>query len=465
MFLGRNTEISFLNKKFIDQTGQLIVVYGRRRIGKTEMLKEFCMDKEHVFFSCLETNDADQLKAFSNRVLKQNMPMSKYIQEFISWEQAFDSISEFPSSGKKLLVIDEFPYMAKNNESISSILQNLWDEKLKDENIMIILCGSSMSFIENELLAEKNPLYGRATGILKLQEMGFYDAIQFFPAYSSQEKMCAYAVLGGIPHYLKQFSDRYPVEQNIKDNILTRGSILYSEVEFLMHQELRETTFYNSIIQAVALGNTKLNDICTKTTIDKSKASVYIKNLISLELLQREFSIDTGIKERANTQRGLYKIADNFFSFWYRFVFPNMSELESSDVDGVYTYEIKPEMQQFISYKFEDVCMQFVRKQNIEETLPFRFEKLGRFWEKNIEIDIMAISKDKKSILLGECKYTQAPFDIHDYNTLVHKFTPINEETHLYYYLFSKSGFTKEISALESNTVHLFDLDTIVSGK
>ena len=195
--------------------------------------------------------------------------------------------------------------MCRGNKSIPSILQNLWDTVLKDSNVMIILCGSAMSFMEKELLAEKNPLYGRATGIYKMNAMGFYDAARFFPEYSERDKVLTYAVLGGIPHYLRQFDPEISVAENIKRNILTKGSALYSEVEFLLHQELRETQIYNSVIEAVALGNTKLNDISQKSLIeDTSKTSVYLKNLIELGIVRREFSVDAGVKERANANRG-----------------------------------------------------------------------------------------------------------------------------------------------------------------
>ena len=344
MFVGRRAELDLLNSKYETTNGQLIVLYGRRRVGKTETLREFCKDKPHVFYACRECADDEQLKSFSQRMLTSEMPITKYITRFKDWVQALTTITELPHNGKKLLVIDEFPYMVKNNKSIPSILQNLWDEKLKNENIMLILCGSAMGFIENEVLAEKNPLYGRATGIIKMQKMDFYDAIQFFPNYNEADKIMAYSILGGVPHYLKQFDGNKPIAWNIKNNILTRGCILYSEIEFLMRQELRETTLYNTVIEAVALGNTKLNDIFTKTGIEKSKLSVYIKNLISLGILQREFSIKTGIKEQAISHRGLYNITDNFFSFWYHFVFGNYSELEAGDSNGVFTHAVEPPM-------------------------------------------------------------------------------------------------------------------------
>ena len=299
MFIGRKAELQFLEDKYRQKDGQLIVLYGRRRVGKTETLRQFCKGKPHIFFSCRECTDKMQLKNFSEKLLRENIPARSYITEFSDWEKAFRAITELPyGDAKKLVVIDEFPYMCKGNPSIPSILQNLWDEILKDENVMLILCGSAMSFIEKEILAEKNPLYGRATGIYKMKEMGFYEAIQFFPNYSDRDKILAYAILGGIPHYLKQFDSDLTLAENIKKNILTKGCTLYSEVEFLLRQELRETPLYNSIIEAVALGNTKLNEISIKSLVDDtSKTSVYLKNLIELEIVEREFSVSDDKRE------------------------------------------------------------------------------------------------------------------------------------------------------------------------
>jgi len=462
MFIGRKAELGFLNNKYHTEGGQLIVLYGRRRIGKTETLREFCKDKEHVFYSCRECADEEQLKSFSLRMIKPNMPLSKYINTFTEWTQALSAITELPGTGKKLLIIDEFPYMAKNNKSIPSIIQNLWDEHLKNENIMLILCGSAMSFIENKILAEKNPLYGRATGILKMQEMGFYDAIQFFPNYSNEEKTISYAILGGVPHYLKQFDDSKPIGWNITNQILTRGCILYSEIEFLMRQEFRETTLYNTIIEAVALGNTKLNDIFTKTGIEKTKLSVYIKNLIALDILQREFSVNAGIKEQAISHRGLYRVTDNFFSFWYHFLFRNISELEADDAEGVYKYAVEPELMQYVSHKFEDICRQYIRKQNITGKLPFRFDKMGRYFDGNVEVDIVATSRDKKNILMGECKFTDNPIGSSVLNALKSKQIS-NNDVERYYYLFSKAGFTDDLRALESEHIRLISIGDLLS--
>lgn len=462
MFIGREKELQFLNQRYESPNSELIVLYGRRRVGKTETLREFSQGKDHVFYSCIECTDSQQLNSFSSRVLQKDIPASKYITTFSDWEQAFSSITELKDTDKKLLIIDEFPYMVKANRTIPSILQNLWDLKLKDENVMIILCGSAMSFIEKEILAEKNPLYGRATGILKMNEMDFYDAIRFFPDYSALDKIRTYGILGGIPHYLKQFDSQKSVGENICRNVLQRGSILYSEVEFLMRQELRETTVYNTIIEAIALGNTRLNDISQKTQIERSKLMAYLKNLMNLGIIEREFSVTDSVKEQANTHRGLYKITDPFFRFWYAFVFPNMSELEAGDFEGVYKYIVEPQLEEFISYVFEDVCRQYLRRENQRGHLPFHFSQIGRWWNKTDEIDVMAVNRERTAFMVGECKFKNRAFELSEFEHTREKFTPSRKDADIYYFLFSKSGFSPKIEKNDS-AVYLIDLDTITA--
>ena len=309
--------------------------------------------------------------------------------------------------------------------------------------------------------------------------MGFYDAIKFFPEYSDRDKVLTYAVLGGIPHYLRQWNPKLSVDENIKRNILTKGCILYSEVEFLLHQELRETPIYNSIIEAVALGNTKLNDISQKSLLeDTAKTSVYLKNLMELGIVEREFSVDSKIKERANTGRGTYRLTDNFFRFWYAFGFANYSQLEDGDVDGVYEYVVKPALHEFASFAFEDVCREFVRMLQKKNELPFRYSKIGRWMGKTTvrdekasdglrtaetEIDLLCIGKDAKEYLVGECKFKGVPFSYSEYLDTLAKLTPLKEKSKFYYALFSESGFDQKIlDCAAMNETQLYSLEDIV---
>ena len=489
MFIGREQELRFFNDKYKSPGGQLIVLYGRRRIGKTETLHMFCEGKPHVFYSCRELSDEKQLMSFSQRILKAGSPAAQYIDVFQDWESAFSGILELPTGGaKKLLVIDEFPYMCKGNSTIPSVLQILWDEQLKNQDIMIVLCGSSMSFIEKKILSEKNPLYGRTTGIYKMTDLPYEDAVEFFPGYSDEDKMMAYSILGGIPHYLQQFSPALSLRENIIGNVLTKGCILYSEVEFLIRQELREPALYNTVIETIALGNTQLNEIYLKTQIEKSKISVYLKNLIELEILEREFSVlsergtTSSGKEQAASTRGLYRLTDNFFRFWYSFVLPNISDLETGDAHGVFTYAIEPHLNSFASPVFERICREYLRRKNRLGELPFRISKLGRWWGKinknsitdsgkdktialESEIDIVALDAKSKHFILGECKYRNTQTDVSDLNRLKEKSIVTAKDANITYALFSKSGFTKRLTELvkSDESVLLYTLSDIMN--
>ena len=485
MFIGRKQELNFFEEKYNAPGGQMVVLYGRRRIGKTELLYKFCEDKPHVFYSCREISDSEQLKAFSERMFRAGSPAAKYTSVFESWELAFKGLLELPMGGKKkLLIIDEFPYMCRGNPSIPSILQILWDETLRNENIMIVLCGSAMSFIEKKVLSEKSPLYGRATGIYKINELPFNDAIKFFPEYSDEDKLLAYSVLGGIPHYLRQFDPKRSLQDNIVKNVLTKGCVLYSEVEFLIRQELREPAMYNTIIEAVALGNTALNDIYTKTQLDKVKISVYLKNLMELQIIEREFSVLSGAKEQASSSRGLYRITDNFFRFWFNFVSTNLSDLETGDAEGIYAHEVAPRLNDFASPVYETVCREFIRNKNQLGELGFRIAKLGRWWGKlnkvittedgkikqvafDSEVDILAVDSQSKNYILGECKFRNADFDMQDYKNLKAKSTLIKHEANIHYVLFSKTGFTDAmISEAEiDNSLSLFTIADVVKRR
>lgn len=460
MFVGREKELAFFEDKYRTTGGQLIVLYGRRRIGKTELLREFSRDKAHVFYSCTETTDENQLEGFSRRLFKLYRE-SEYLTAFTQWELAFEYFAKSKVEGKKLLVIDEFPYMVKGNRSIPSVLQNSWDAIMKDENIMIVLCGSSMSFMENEILGEKNPLFGRTTGIYKMDPLGFSDARQFFSRYDLEDAISAYGILGGVPHYLKQFDDGRTLKENIKESILSKGSTLYNEVEFLMRQELRETQVYNTLISVIAMGNTKLNEIHQKTGIEKAKIGVYLKNLIDLGIIVREFPVTERLKAKVNVQRGLYKITDQYFKFWYRFLYPNISELEEHEVDYVFDEFIEPHMSEHTSVVFEEICMEYLKKLNYRGGLPYKLRGIGRWWDKRNEIDIVGFN-DRNEYVFCECKWRNEFVGEKVLRNLEEKSRLLKADKGAYY-LFSKSGFTTGLmkESREREDVVLVSLDDL----
>ena len=457
MFVGRKQELAFLEERYQSSRAELIVLYGRRRIGKTELLRQFAKGKDAVFYACTECPDSEQLARFSGRMLVTGMPAGRYISQFSDWEAAFRNVSELPMTGKKLLIIDEFPYMVQGNTSIPSVLQNLWDELLQHEQVMLVLCGSSLSFIERELLAEKNPLYGRATGIYRLLPLSFAEARQFFPGSSLETQIACYAVLGGIPHYLQQFDSKADFAENIQRRILARGSVLGSETEFLLHQELRETSIYNVIIEAIAQGCTALNAIHERTQLDSSKINAYLRNLMELGLVEREFSVLAQPRERTARGRGIYHLSDAFFRFWYAFCYGNASDLAAGDVQSVYQTQIERRLPEFIAPAFEQISLEALRRLNQQGRLPFRFRKAGRWWDKVIhteggtkrtvaeEIDIVAVDSEAENYLLCECKYRRSGADTDVLRRLREKFPSQKHPGRLHYAVFSFFGFSHRL--------------------
>ncbi|MEE1057967.1 MAG: ATP-binding protein [Treponema sp.] len=460
-FIARETELNFLQEKYESKGGQFLILYGRRRIGKTETISHFCKDKNPVFYTCTQTEDATQIKNFSQKLLSFDIPQKKYITEFSNWEQAFLAVLDIPiSDGKKqILVIDEFPYMAKGNPEITSILKKLWDTEFKNSNIMIILCGSAMSYIEKEILSEKNPLYGRSTGIFKMLPMPYFDSAKFFPSWNNKDKILAHAILGGIPYYLSQFDDSKNLKQNVCSSILKRGAILYSEPEFLLRQELREPGTYNTIIQSIASGRTAFNEIQQSTLVEKGKLSVYLKHLIELGIVLREFPILSSEKERQNSQRGLYRLKDSFFTFWYKFVFPNLSSLEFGDWENIYNSIIEPQLNEYASTTFENICIEWLRVQNLCHKLPFVFTQIGRWWDKNVEIDIIAVNEDKSEIISAECKFHNSVVNDSELKThlLKNLFSLKKKENAIiHFWYFSWSGFTEQAKEFaKKNNIYL----------
>ena len=296
--------------------------------------------------------------------------------------------------------------------------------------------------------------------------MPFFDAVKFFPEYSVEEKIIAYSVLGGIPHYLIQFDPKLSLKDNITKKILSKGEVLFNEVEYILHQEFREPAVYNSIAEAVACGNSRFNEICERSQIESNNLNSYLKSLIEVGLITHEFPVLASEKERLKRSQGEYKLTDNFFAFWYSYCFPYLSELLQGDSEIVFSDVIEHSLHHIAASAFENICISYLRNLRKEQTLPFRFLKIGRFWGKvthtdennkpytvSEEIDILATDKDERNYIVGECKFTNEPFDMGQLKKLQAKL-----ELHgmIYYYLFSLSGFTdavKEYAAQNPNIV------------
>nr|AAU82318.1 DEXX-box ATPase [uncultured archaeon GZfos14B8]QNO52084.1 hypothetical protein IPGHNFGK_00040 [Methanosarcinales archaeon ANME-1 ERB6] len=454
-FIDRKDELGFLERKYGDKSAQLIIIYGRRRVGKTELVKNFFRGKEHVYFLSSKIAINEQLGQFVTSV-------SEALEDetVMDLKPNFETIFKYIAGIEKrlIVVIDEFPYLIDADKTIVSLFQRIWDLYLNESNIFLILMGSSIGMMENEVLGYKSPLYGRRTGQWKVKALSFKDLRSFFPKYSVEERIRTYSILGDIPFYLQQFDDSNAISTNIKEKVLTKGEILYEEPEFLLREELREPRVYFTILKAISYGNSKFGNIMNVSGLNKNTLTRYLDILGKLHIIRRELPITEKNPERK--KKGLYKIDDHFFRFWFRFVLPNVSKIEE-DVERAYDENIRPFLDQYVSFSFEDVCKEFLVELNRQDGLPFRFTRIGSWWHRDNEIDIVALNEDTKEILFAECKWQNKKVGIKVYDELKEKSGLVkwnNEERKEYFALFSKAGFT---SGFKNEEVLLYELKDI----
>lgn len=308
-FIGREKELADLNELYSQEKFQLLVLYGRRRVGKTTLLNEFCKDKDTIFYSAEQSNSKLNLEKFSSVVF--NFYEEHNLEPFSSWTNALSYIEERQKNKRLVLVIDEFPYLVKKNKALLSELQHLIDHKLSSGNLFMILCGSYMGFIEKEVLGSKSPLFGRRTAQLRMKPFSYQTSSQFLNGFSDTEKLELYGAFGGTPLYLQQINAKESFEENIKRAYLKITSYLYEEALLLLRQEVQEPGVYSAIIEAIAGGHTKANEISTKIGEDSAKCLKYIKTLCELGILYKE----TPFGEKESSRKNIYGISDFMFRF------------------------------------------------------------------------------------------------------------------------------------------------------
>ena len=457
MFVNRIDELNYLEKLHKEQDARFVIMYGRRRIGKTELLRQFSKNKKHLFFSSDLSSEQEQLKQFSEKIFQLTRESFLQNQPFGSWEALLRYIFDHLIPKMPLIIIDEFPYLCISNPALPSILQKIWDEKGKESNIFLILCGSYMSFMEKEVLGSKSPLFGRRTGQIALQPLSFKDLKLFFPRYSEEDRVFVYSILGGTPAYLQRFHDHKTIEQNVKEEILNKNGFLFSETRFLLIEELREPAIYFSILKAIAFGRTRLNEIVQETGIsDPHKVNKYLSVLRELRIVKREIPITENKPHKS--RKGIYSLNDPFFRFWFRYVLPHMSYLEEGDLDFVWQEKIKPSLDSFTGFTFEDICLQRLKNLNRKNMLPFKARSIGRWWNNKEEIDIVAYD-DQQSFIFGECKWKNKKVGLNELYNLERKTDNFFDIKQKYFALFSKSGFSEELKNLSSQRkdILLFD--------
>ena len=440
MFIGRERELTALNKLYASDKFEFAVIYGRRRVGKTALINEFVRDKKAIYFMGVESNAKQNLDNFSKSILEYGTGFSLETS-FSSFQAALEYVFKMAENERIVLAIDEYPYVARSSKSLASTLQLMIDKYKDTSKLMLILCGSSMSFMEDYVLSYKAPLYGRKTAQMKINPFDFEETCRYFPNASSEDKALIYGIVGGTPQYLLQIDDKLSIEENIKNTYLNPTSPLFEETTNLLKQEVREPAIYNAIITAIATGASRMSEISSKVGEDTNVCSIYLKNLLSLGIVQKE----TPYGEKAS-RKSIYSVEDNMFRFWYRFV-PENNSIIARGADDLAYKRIEPHLSEYMGRVFEEICKQYLWKQLLSGNSPVDFTSLGRWWgndpksKSQTEIDIMG-EADKNTALFGECKWTNEKVDVGVLDLLVER-SNLFHYKNVHYYLFAKSGFTK----------------------
>ena len=447
-FVDREQEMATLQSEYDRDGSALVVLYGRRRVGKTTLISEFIKNKKALFFLASEESESQNRLAFQEKAADfLNSDLLKNV-EVKSWDVLFRAIIDTHFDSKPVIVLDEFQYLGKSNPAFPSVFQRIWEEILKDRQVMVILCGSLISMMQSQTLAYDSPLYGRRTAQIRLMQIPFAYYHQFFPDKSRKELIEMYAVTGGVPKYIELFSQSNDIYSAIEACVLNRSGYLYDEPHFLLQQEVSEVGSYFSIIKAIAAGNTKLSAIAGVLEVKSTSLTKYLKTLIDLDILEREVPVTEDSPEKS--KKGLYKIKDNYLRFWFAFVYPNMSFIESGHGRIVMDKIRKSLVRNHIAFVYEDICKERMWEINAEGVWPFYFSKLGRYWDSKEEIDIAAIDPDGKNLILGECKYWQEPVGVSVLRELEAKAKTVSwekEKRKTWFVLFSVNGFTEDLRA------------------
>ena len=448
MFYCREEELRTMNNRYKKGHFECVVIYGRRRVGKTALINEFCKGKPTVYFSALNASSQENLEALSKAIYTCQNSDSTSAPTYRSYEDALEAITGMAMEKRLVFVIDEYPYLAKAEKSISSRLQHIIDYSWQDSRIYLILCGSSMSFMEYQVLGYESPLYGRRTAQFKIQALTYREITEFHPELKAADQALLYGVTGGIPHYINKLDVESNLDEALLDNLFSTSSYLFEEPENLLKQELREQAIYNSVISAIAAGASHSNEISTKVGLESGVCAKYLKVLLDLGILKKE----TPITEKPG-KKTIYAIDDNFFRFWYRFVPRNMSVISAVRMRLIYEQAVKRFYPDYMGLVFEKMCQEYLLR--YAKDLPILLSNVGQWWgtdsktRREVQIDIVGAPVDGNEYLIGSCKYRNEKIGIEELELLRRYAAVFRQNGIFHYYIFSKGGFTQALLEAE----------------
>ena len=453
VFIGREKELHKLNSMYASESFQMLVLYGRRRIGKTTLLNEFSKDKNPFYYTGVESKDEENLKGLGRTAFSYfhegsaNVAFSSYsdVFDYITWQ-----IREKGNNKRQLIILDEYPYMASGAKELSSVLQRVIDHDWSQMNVMLILCGSSITFMEEDVLGAKSPLFGRRTAQMDLMPFDYLTSACFAPKYTAENKAVVYGVTGGVAKYLSMFDPQKPVEENLIGLFFDPSGYFYEEPENMLRQEFRDTSLYFAILHAIGNGSTQVNEISDKTGFGSEKVVQALHRLEAVRIIKK----DIPILNENNRKLSQYVLRDGMFRFWFRFVPRGVSAIERGFGREYFENAVRPFLHDYMGPVFESICQNYTLVHGITGKYGFMVTRVGKWRGSDpvrkvpTDIDVVGISDIEKKAVIGECKFKNETIGRHEYETLVDRARLVEPFRVEKYLLFSLSGFSKWLQDL-----------------
>lgn len=462
MFIGRQSELKALCREFDRDGFRMTVIYGRRRVGKSTLIKEFIRNRRAVYFQAVKAGIAKNTKLFSEAVIEALSPDTPEVT-FPDMESILSYLGRKSEEERLIVVIDELPYLAETDAGFFSLLQTYIDNRFLNGKMMLILCGSSISFMEDEVLSEKSPVYGRRTSQLSITPFDYLESAEFVPSYTYEEKAICYGITGGVAKYLSLLDDSLTLDENIINLFFSKSGYLYEEPDNLLVQEFRNIRTYGDVISAIAEGRTKIAEIADLTKLDQTAVSHALTSLIQVRIVEKL----KAVTDEGNKKKTIYRLCDGMFRFWYRFVPAGISFIEMDRGEVYYERFVKPVLHEYMGDIFEEMCRYYTLRMSIDGVLSCNVSQVGKWWgtdpkdQKQTDIDVVGIDRQSRRSVLGECKFRNTPIDKMVFENLVKRTGLIDQryET-VQYLLFSLGGFSDWIlDETDCEKVSLISLD------
>ncbi|MCI0399307.1 MAG: ATP-binding protein [Chloroflexi bacterium] len=448
MFVDRTRELLFLRQTLSRQDrGQMLLLYGRRRVGKTELLRQWAVTSglSYTYWMAEKEPAALQRRKLFSRLL--DVPVHQAV-DFSSWSELWDWIAPRLVSRRQIIILDELPYAAAADSAMLSALQYAWDHYFQNSPVILVLCGSQVNLMST-IMTHQSPLFGRLTGQWYLQPLPFAALRHFFPDWSAEERVAAYAIVGGVPAYLQWLDRNRSLSENIRQVITAQGSMFLAEPNLLLYDEVREPAVYLAILQAIGAGYHTPKEIGETSLIGQTHLSAYLRTLQELRLVKRHLPATLTTAQRRRSRQGRYRLADAYLRFYFRFLAPHLDQLLFTP-EAVLEH-IQKELRAFVGQTaFEELAQEWVAARGRAGTVPFAPQAVGSHWSKRVQVDVAAINWDSHDVLLGECKWGTEHVDKGTVRTVIEQktarllqdLTPLGEEWRVHYAFFARAGYT-----------------------